>query len=196
MTPKQQHACLKVAIKRAIVVLDALGDKELRFQNMGQVWSRAIDDAGLAYGYTETRVRFVPTAREIAQAEAVGDWLAWLGHHHGGVPRLVAWAHDEPIWRMAERERCSERTIHNRIDRSVATILSEFGGVELELEMIEEKPERAHLPNFFTERAISGPADAVNQHGKCWIDGLGFMLKGKKLRTGQETIDLKAIHAH
>ncbi|WP_342714429.1 DUF6362 family protein [Bradyrhizobium sp. B024] len=196
MTPKQQHACLKVAVKRAIVVLDALGDSELRFQNMGQVWSRAIDDVGLAYGYGEARVRIVPTAREIAQAETVADWLAWLGHHHGGVPRLVAWAHDEPIWRMAQREHCSERTIHNRIDRSVATILSEFGGVEFELETIDERPERSHPPNFVTERPTSGPAVPINQHGKCWIDGVGFMLKGKRLRTGQEKIDLKAIHAH
>lgn len=83
MTPKQQHAALKVAIKREIVVLDALGDSEMRFLNVSQVWSRATEDAGLAYGYSETRVRIVPTAREIAQAETVADWLAWLGHHHG-----------------------------------------------------------------------------------------------------------------
>jgi hypothetical protein len=38
------------------------------------------------------------------------------------VRRLVSWAHDEPIWRMAEREHCSVRTNHSRIDRSVAAI--------------------------------------------------------------------------
>jgi hypothetical protein len=186
LTPKQQHAALKVAIKRAIVVLDALGDKELRFQSMGQVWARAIDDAALAYGYSETRVRIVPTARQIAQAETVADWLAWLGHHHGGVPRLVSWAHDEPIWRMAQRERCSERTIHNRIDRSVATILAEFGGVELELETIDEKPERAHPPNFVTDRPVSGPAIPISQHGRVWLDGLGYMKAGKRWRNGHD----------
>ncbi|MGL3214095.1 DUF6362 family protein [Bradyrhizobium sp. BR 1433] len=110
----------------------------MRFLNVSQVWSRATEDATLAHGYNETRVRIVPTAREIAQAETVADWLAWLGHHHGGVPRLVAWANDEPIWRMAERERCSERTIHNRIDKSVALILEHFGGVEHGVETIEE----------------------------------------------------------
>lgn len=138
MTPKQQHAALNVAIKCAIVVLDALGDSEMRFLNVSQVWSRATEDATLAYGYNQTRVRIVPTAREIAQAETVADWLAWLGHHHGDVPRLVAWANDEPIWRMAERERCSERTIHNRIDRSVALILGHFGDTELDLPVIDE----------------------------------------------------------
>lgn len=32
------HAALKVVIKRAIIVLDALGDSEMRCQNQGQVW--------------------------------------------------------------------------------------------------------------------------------------------------------------
>ncbi|SNT64465.1 hypothetical protein SAMN05216374_0387 [Tardiphaga sp. OK246] len=31
------HAALKTVIKRAIIVLDALGDSEMRFQNEGQV---------------------------------------------------------------------------------------------------------------------------------------------------------------
>lgn len=82
-------------------MLDALGDSEMRFQNQGQVWNRAINDAALAYGYTDAMVRFIPTAREIAQAEIVADWLLWLGNNDGGVQRLVSWAHDEPIWRMA-----------------------------------------------------------------------------------------------
>jgi hypothetical protein len=42
-TAAQFHSALKAVIKRAIIVLDALGDSELRFQNTGQVWGRAID---------------------------------------------------------------------------------------------------------------------------------------------------------
>ncbi|WP_141713307.1 hypothetical protein [Bradyrhizobium elkanii] len=34
MTPKQQHSTLKGAINRGIVVLDALGDSELKFQSV------------------------------------------------------------------------------------------------------------------------------------------------------------------
>jgi uncharacterized protein YukE len=98
-TASKYHSALKAVIKRAIIVLDALGDSEMRFQNQGQVWNRAINDAALAYGYTEATVRFVPTAREIAQAEIVADWLLWLGNNDGGLRRLVSWAHDEPIWR-------------------------------------------------------------------------------------------------
>lgn len=200
MTPKQQHASLKIAVKRAIVVLDTLGDNEMRFQNMGQVWNRATADASLAYGYNETRVRIVPTAREIAQAETVADWLAWLGTAEGpfSVPRLVSWSHDDPIWRIAERERCSERTIHNRIDRSIAAILLEFGGETVDVPEVDEAPAKAHLPNFMTERPTVGPTQAVNQHGKCWIDGVGFMKDGKRLRTGYEKAErfLRQANAH
>lgn len=44
------HAALKTVIKRAIIVLDALGDSEMRLQNQGRVWNGAINDAALAYG--------------------------------------------------------------------------------------------------------------------------------------------------
>lgn len=199
-TPAQYHAALKAVVKRAIIVLDAQGDSEMRFQNTGQVWNRAINDAGMAYGYTETRVRFIPTAREIAQADVVADWLTWLGVHHGGVPRLVSWAHDEPIWRMAERERCSERTIHYRIDRSIAAILAEFLDVEVRIPEINEKPGRAHTPNFMTERPAvpSGPDHTerhlIEQHGKVWIDGIGFMKNGRRINTGHDKITDRMLH--
>lgn len=50
-----------------ITVLDAPGDSEMRFQNPGPVWNRAINDAALAYcynDYTEARMQFIPTARD------------------------------------------------------------------------------------------------------------------------------------
>lgn len=193
-TAAQWHAALKVVIKRAIIVLDAMGDSELRFQQTAQVWKRAIDDAGMAYGWTETRVRFIPTAREIAQAEVVADWLTWLGVHHGGVGLLVAWANDDPIWRIAEREKCSERTIHNRIDRSVAAILKEFGGLEAGIPEIEERPQKPHTPNFMTERPRYTEDGKIAQHGKVWIDGVGFMKNGKRLSNGQNKITDRMIH--
>jgi hypothetical protein len=174
-------------IKRAVIVLDALGDCEMRFQNQGQVRDRAINDAALAYGYTEA-VQFIPTAREIAQVEIVAEWLLWLGNNHGGVRRLVSSAHDEPIWRMAERERCSIHTIHSRIDRSVATILKQFGGMDAEIQEVDEKPERAHPPNFMTQRSVIADTAPISQHGKVWIDGVGFMKHGRRLNNGQNRI--------
>jgi len=50
-------------VKRAIVVLDAQGNLEARFQSMGLLWGRAIDGASMAYGYSQARVL---TAGEIA----------------------------------------------------------------------------------------------------------------------------------
>lgn len=196
MTPSQLHAALKIAIKRAILVLDSLGDSEMRFQTTGRVWDRAVSDAGMAYGYNEAVVRFVPTAREIAQAEIVADWLAWLGLHHGAgaVPRLVAWSHDDPVWRIAERERCSVRTVHNRIDRSVAAILGEFGDVAIDLPLIDEPPEKAHAAAF-TERPVILGDVPIEQHGKVWLDGVGYMLRGTRLRHGHDKID-KVMRAH
>jgi hypothetical protein len=42
------HVALKAVIQRAIIVLDALADSEMRFQNQGQLWNRSINDAALA----------------------------------------------------------------------------------------------------------------------------------------------------
>ena len=195
-TAAQFHAALKYVIKRAIIVLDALGDSEMRFQNTGKVWDRAIDDAGMAYGYSEATVRFVPTAREIAQAETVADWLSWLGQHGGGVKRLVSWAHDDPIWRIADREGCSARTVHNRIDRSVASILKKFGGVDHDLPVIEEKPDKAHPPSFFSARPAPLNVPPIDGHGKVWIDGVGFMKNGKRLNDGRNKVSDRIASAH
>jgi hypothetical protein len=200
-TAAQFHSALKRVIKRAIIVLDALGDTEMRFQGTGQVWGRAVNDASMAYGYSDARVRFIPTAREIAQAEVVADWLAWLGSHHGGVRRIVSWAHDDPIWRMAERERCSERTILNRIDRSIAAILKEFGALDVAIPEINENAYASNPPNFVRGQRplIAAPliaASRVDQHDKVWIDGLGFMKHGRRLNDGRNKITDRMLNAH
>jgi hypothetical protein len=48
-TSGQYHAALKAVIKREIIVLDALGDSELRFQSISRILNLATADAGLAY---------------------------------------------------------------------------------------------------------------------------------------------------
>lgn len=190
---KLMHALLKVAVKRSIVVMDAMGDGEMRFQNVSQVWNRAVDDAALAYGWSDTRVRFVPTAREIAQADRVAEWLAWLGANHGRdhVKRLTSWAHDDPIWRIAERERCSERAVHNRIDRSIALILKRFGGIDVDFG--ETQPDcrdskvPAHPSSFCPPiEPHSDDGRPIEQHAKVWLHGKGYMKAGKRLNNGQD----------
>jgi hypothetical protein len=186
---KLMHGLLKAAVKRSIIVMDAMGDSEMRFQNMGQVWSRAVDDAWLAYGSNETRVRFVPTAREIAQADTVAEWLAWLGANHGRehVKLLTSWAHDDPIWRIAERECCSERAVHNRINRAVALILEQFGGLNVDFPELEERMLPAHPPSFCPP-IVPQPDEGrpIEQHAKVWLHGKGFMKAGKRLNNGQD----------
>lgn len=124
-----------------------------------------------------------------------GGRLAWLGLHHGGVARLNSWAHDDPIWRIAEREGCSVRTVDNRIDRSIAAILKEFGGVDMAFVEIDERPDRAHPPSFISQRPIAGDSSVVSQHGKVWIDGVGFMLKGRRLRDGRHRTTTRTLYA-
>lgn len=71
---------------------------------------------------------------------------------------------DDPTRRIAERECCSERTLHHRIYQSIAAILQELGEVV-------DNPEggqalaKAHLPNFMREWPTVSTIQAVNQHG-------------------------------
>ncbi|MBM7483338.1 hypothetical protein ACVWWI_003346 [Bradyrhizobium sp. USDA 3686] len=196
---KRLHASLKAAVKRSIVVMDAMLDPDRRFLrvacSMGPVWAQAIDQAEDAYGYTETRIRFIPTAREIAQAETVADWLSWLAREKGRecIRLLTSWAREMPIWKIADLERCSERSVHNRIDRLVAAILSEFGGISAEIpDETQERPGRAHPPNFMTERPMPSDAGEISL-AKVWIGGVGFMKNGKRLRNGQEKISERMV---
>jgi hypothetical protein len=39
-----------------------------------------------------------------------------------------------PLWLLAQQERCTDRTIANRIDRSMAAILAEFLDTETDVE--------------------------------------------------------------
>lgn len=195
------HRTLKAVVKRSIVVMDAMLDPERRFLRpasaMASLWSQAIDEPEEAYGYSETRVRFIPTAREIAQAETVADWLSWLARERGRecIRLLTSWAREMPIWKIAQFERCSERSVHNRIDRLIAAIQNEFGGPgsSVDIPEVNERPNRAHPPNFMTERAAPSEAGDVSSHARVWIGGVGFMKNGKRIRNGQEKISERVL---
>jgi hypothetical protein len=189
------HTALKRTIKYMVLILDALGDSEMRFLSVGASWDRAVGDASTAYGYTEqANVRLRPTPREHSQADIVARWLAWLGKHEGpkAVPRIVSWAHDEPMWRMAMREKCSERTIANRIDRSVAAIMAEFGGGEVDVGVIEEGPDKP-IVHFATRGVEVQTGVRQGSYGRVWIDGVGFMKDGRRMSRGDERLDLRRL---
>jgi hypothetical protein len=115
---------------------------------------------------------FIPTAREIAQAEIVDDWLVWLGSHHCGVRLLVSWAHDDPIWRIADRERCSVRTAHNRIDRAVADPEGVWGYGD-GASMMEERPDQGP-PAELHDRTAAGVTFAESKVHSGWAVGGGL----------------------
>jgi hypothetical protein len=134
---------LKQAIRDGVLVMLATGDIDRRYRGpLRSTWSIAtVDDPGLAYAYNEIRTpRIMPSPKDITRAEIVDSWLVWLRAEEGkrAVHRVFHWARGVPTWMQAQREACTERTIHNRIDRSMAAILREFLDTEMTVELIDE----------------------------------------------------------
>jgi hypothetical protein len=190
---------LKLAIQQAVLVMMALSDPDRRFRGgLCSTWSiSAVDDPGLAYAYNEIRTpKIVPTPRDVSRAEIVDSWLVWLRAAEGrrALYRVTASARGLPIWLLAQQERCTERTIHNRIDRSMAAILREFLDVETDVAPIEE-PAALPVRHYHAAwEATTGGAGVREEFGKVYIDGIGYMKDGRRLRDGREKIDNKRLH--
>ena len=184
-------AALKQAVRDGVLVMQAMSDLDYRWrQPLRSTWRiSAPDDPNTAYAYTELKLRFVPSPRDITRAEYVDSWLVWLRGIEGkaGAHRVWHWARGAPQWLQAQREHCSERTIVNRIDRSMAKILAEFLCTEVELERVEEPADEPVLA--FHGEHTSDVTGAIGGHAKVWIDGIGFMRDGRRLRDGREKID-------
>lgn len=188
---------LREAVRQAVYTLNSMRDPDAHFLRQGARYA-TVGDASLAYGYNAASVsRAPPSPSEITRMEIVLDWLGWLRRKHGteDFRRVMDWANGMPMLTILQREKCSRRTVMNRIDRSLNAILVEFGGIGEEVEIIDE-PMSADLPPpfFITEipsdtSAISnfGNPIADNQQiivGKIYIAGIGFMKNGKALRDG------------
>jgi hypothetical protein len=191
-------AALKAAIRHAILTMLALPDAHdpHRFQ-LRSKWVPVTDDPGLAYAYNEVKTpRLVPSPRDITRAEVVDSWLVWLRATEGkrALHRVFHWARGVPLWQLAQREACTERTIHNRIDRSMAAILAEFLDTEADVAPIEEpaeKPTRFYRASWELE---AGEAGVRQEFGKVYIDGVGMMKDGRRLRDGREKVDVKRLY--
>jgi hypothetical protein len=191
-------AALKGAVRHAILVMLALpdGHDPHRYQ-LRSMWLPVTDHPGLAYAYNEIRTpKIVPSPRDITRAEIVDSWLVWLRAEEGkrAVHRVFHWARGVPTWVQAERENCSDRTITNRIDRSMAAILREFLDEETTVERIEEpaeKPVRHYRANW---ELTAGDAGVRDSFGKVYINGIGFMKDGRRLRDGREKADDKRLY--
>jgi hypothetical protein len=189
---------LKAAVRNAILVMLALPDVHdpHRFQ-LRSMWLPVADDPQTAYAYTEVKTpRIVPSPKDISRAEIVDSWLVWLRAEEGkrAVHRVFHWARGVPTWVQAQRENCTERTIHNRIDRSMAAVLREFLDEEMTVEPIEE---RAALPvrhYHAAWEATAGDTGVREAFGKVWIDGIGMMKDGRRLRDGREKAEAKRLY--
>jgi hypothetical protein len=184
---------LKSTIKQAWITLSMLPDPDARFrQALGSSWTlptfRSIKDGDYP---CENYTKLIPSPHEISTMEAVFEWLAWLkliGPPYGGeyaIKRIAAWALGSPIWRLAQRERCSERTIHNRIDMSIAKISGKFKDMEVEIKPIDETEPRPARIRGFTEKPEIGGAGSL-EPGRVYVEGVGFMFRGEAYRSAYD----------
>lgn len=184
---------MREIIRRAIITLAVLRDPDRRYLGLSQMPQHVIRDVHEAYGYSSAPVReFQPTALEVSQMEIVLPWLAWLRRDHGDIEvrRFIGWAMGVPTWRLAKRENCSDRTILNRIDRSVSLMIENFVGAHIEVEVVDE-PYRS-TPYAMVYERPQGIGDPV-QIRKVYVGGVGFVRGGKRLRTAAETVDEKIL---
>jgi Domain of unknown function (DUF6362) len=189
---------LKAAVQHGILVMLALPDgHDPKRHQLRSMWLPVTDDPQTAYAYTEVKTpRIVPSPKDITRAEIVDSWLVWLRAAEGkrAVHRVFHWARGMPVWQLAQRENCTTRTIHNRIDRSMAAILREFLDEEASVEMIEEpaeKPTRHYRTNWEMDAGAAGIRETF---GKVWIDGIGMMRDGRRLRDGSHKAENQRLY--
>jgi hypothetical protein len=182
---------LKLAVRNGVLVMQAMGDLDYKYRRpLSSTWRiSAPDDPNTAYAYTELKLRITPSPRDITRAEIVDSWLVWLHATEGkrGAHRVFHWARGAPAWLQAQRENCSEGTIANRVDRSMAAILREFLCTETDVGIVEEPADKPVL-SFHGEHT-SDFTGAIGGHAKVWIDGVGFMRDGRRTRDGREKAD-------
>ncbi|MBV9135821.1 MAG: hypothetical protein JO357_02075, partial [Hyphomicrobiales bacterium] len=140
--PKSMLASLREVVRRAWQTLSVLRDPDLHFFRRGGWLFSVIHDMNQAYGYSSAQARgFQPSPEDVSRMEIVMGWMAWLRRLEGelALKRIIGWSMGVPLWQIARREGCSERTITNRIDRSLNAVLKTFGAMDSEPPVIEEK---------------------------------------------------------
>lgn len=194
-------AAIKAIIRRGIMTLLTLRDPDKKYQRgfKDSAWLfPVINTAQEAYGYSN--YGFEPTPHDLSQLEIVAGWLSWLRRTEGegAIRRLIAWTLGIQTWKIGSRERCSERTIRNRIDRSVAAIIREFAAVDIQVEMIEYD----RIPKAMAAGKEIGLPPAYSMifapppgpHGgqvvlrKVYIHDKGFMIGGREVRDGRDKL--------
>lgn len=187
IVPDDLFDALKEIIRRAVMTLAALRDPDKRFQGLSRLPVGIVHDVQEAYGYSSASVRnFAPSPKEVEQMEVVLPWLAWVRREEGeiAIRRILGWSMGASLWRLGQREKCSDRTITNRIDRSVVAIIKQFVGVSVEVEIINEPYKGANYALVYDKPP--GPHGGEVTIKKVYIGGLGYMVGGKRWNNGQE----------
>lgn len=179
---------MKVLVRRAIVTLWTLKDPDRRYlnPNMSGWLLSTVRERSESYGWAA--YGFEPTPHDISQMEIIAGWLAWLRRTEGeqSIRRLIAWTLGAQTWKIGMREKCSEQTIRNRIDRSIAAIMRQFTGADFSVEIVED-PKITKPYSMVTE-----PNKIMDQPvilRKVYIYDKGFYRGSERVRDGREKAD-------
>jgi hypothetical protein len=178
---------LRDVVRRAWQTLAVLRDPDLHYFRRGGWLFSVVNDVREAYGYSSAEARsFRPTSLDVSRMETVMGWMSWLRRTEGelAIRRLISWSMGVPLWRMARRESCSERTIANRIDRSLNAVLKAFSDLDAQPEMVEEPMCATHGPRAHIEERPTEMRGGSLEPGRLWIDGIGWMFKGRPWNDG------------
>jgi hypothetical protein len=188
---KRLLADLKIKVRNAWLVLARLPDVDARFRaGLRGAWCLPVVRGWQAYDPDNlTPVRPpVPSPHEITEAEGIMTWMVWLRQTEGkpAVNRIIAWAMGAPWCNMSAREGCSDKTVKNRIDRSMALILREFRDTMVSIPVVDEPALSNRRARYFAAKlgeASEGGAEVMA--GKVFIGGFGFRFHGKSYESAQ-----------
>lgn len=186
--PPELLEAMREIVRIAIVTLAALRDPDRRYLGYAALPQNVVHDVREAYGYSSATVReFIPSAFHISQMEVILPWLAWVRREEGemAIRRIIGWSMGATLWRLGMREKCSDRTIQNRIDRSICAMIGKFAGANVAVERVEEPYKGATYAMVF-ERPEGRDAPVLVQ--KVYVGGLGMVRNGKRLRTAIEMV--------
>jgi hypothetical protein len=185
-------AVLKEIVRRAIMTLWTLKDPDRKYQRpVSAGWLLSVvRDRQESYGWAN--YGFEPTPHDISQMEIVAGWLAWLRRTEGeqALRRIIAWTLGVQTWKIGMRERCSEQTIRNRIDRSIVAIMRQFASADISVEIVDD-PKVTNPYAMVTEPNVVTNQPVVLR--KVYVYDKGFYRGSQRVRDGREKAEKFAI---
>lgn len=184
-------------VKRSVATLYSLRDLDAKYLYKGSSWI-IIQSANDAYGYSDVVIKFVPSAADISMMEIVMDLLVRVRQQsEDEFRRLWRWASGMVVWKLADIEGCSTKTLRYRLDSTLALLAGWIGmdDVEpVETDELEEPMERSVTAIRLGVHTV-GEGGLREQHAKAWIHGRGLMRGGQLVRDGSEKKWKRRRHA-